>query len=75
MQSFGDHYLYAGLGTAIALGPQPHPLGGGASASLAFDSEDRSTYSTLLALSDDASGNEDSLFASSWDLREELALH
>jgi 7,8-dihydropterin-6-yl-methyl-4-(beta-D-ribofuranosyl)aminobenzene 5'-phosphate synthase len=26
MQSFGDHYLYAGLGTVIALGPQPHPL-------------------------------------------------
>jgi len=26
MQSFGDHYLYAGLGTVIALGPQPHSL-------------------------------------------------
>ena len=26
MQSFGAHYLYAGLGTVIALGPQPHPL-------------------------------------------------
>jgi hypothetical protein len=26
MQSFGDRYLYAGLGTVIALGPQPHPL-------------------------------------------------
>ncbi len=24
MQAFGDHYLYAGLGTVIAIGPQPH---------------------------------------------------
>jgi len=26
MQAFGDHYLYAGLGTVIALGSQPHLL-------------------------------------------------
>jgi 7,8-dihydropterin-6-yl-methyl-4-(beta-D-ribofuranosyl)aminobenzene 5'-phosphate synthase len=26
MNAFGDHYLYAGLGTVIALEPQPHPL-------------------------------------------------
>lgn len=25
MQSFGDHYLYDGLGTVIALGPQAVP--------------------------------------------------
>jgi len=77
LQAFGDHYLYAGLGTAIALGPQPHPLSGNPPSlahSPAFDSEDRSTYSTLLALSDDAGGDEDSLFATGWDLRGELAL-
>ena len=27
-QAFGDHYLYAGLGSVIALGPDPHSLAG-----------------------------------------------
>lgn len=54
LQSFGDRYLYAGLGTVIALGPQPHPIAGGAGPSVALDAIDRLQYRRLLAQSDDA---------------------
>jgi len=54
LQSFGDRYLYAGLGTVIALGPQPHPIAGGAGPSVALDAIDRLEYRRLLAQSDDA---------------------
>lgn len=54
LQSFGDRYLYAGLGTVIALGPQPHPIAGGAGPSMALDAIDRLEYRRLLAQSDDA---------------------
>jgi 7,8-dihydropterin-6-yl-methyl-4-(beta-D-ribofuranosyl)aminobenzene 5'-phosphate synthase len=54
LQSFGDRYLYAGLGTVIALGPQPHPIAGGAGPSVALDAIDRLEYRQLLAQSDDA---------------------
>ena len=54
LQSFGDRYLYAGLGTVIALGPQPHPIAGGAGPSVALDAIDRLEYRRLLAWSDDA---------------------
>jgi 7,8-dihydropterin-6-yl-methyl-4-(beta-D-ribofuranosyl)aminobenzene 5'-phosphate synthase len=54
LQSFGDRYLYAGLGTVIALGPQPHPIAGGAGPSVALDAIDRLEYRRLLARSDDA---------------------
>ena len=52
-QAFGDHYLYAGLGTALALGPRPHPLAGGGAPGLGLDAQDRATYEALLARSDD----------------------
>jgi hypothetical protein len=72
MQAFGDRYLYAGLGTVIALGTRPHTVAAGA-ASHALDREDRATYSLLYALSEDA--RPDSLFASDRsNLGEELAL-
>jgi 7,8-dihydropterin-6-yl-methyl-4-(beta-D-ribofuranosyl)aminobenzene 5'-phosphate synthase len=54
LQSFGDRYLYAGLGTVIALGPQPHPIAGGAGPGVALDAIDRLEYLRLLAQSDDA---------------------
>ena len=54
LQSFGDRYLYAGLGTVIALGPQPHPIAGGAGPSVALDAIDRLEYRRLLAQSNDA---------------------
>jgi 7,8-dihydropterin-6-yl-methyl-4-(beta-D-ribofuranosyl)aminobenzene 5'-phosphate synthase len=53
LQSFGDRYLYAGLGTVIALGPKPHPISGGAGAGVALDSIDRLEYLRLMAQSDD----------------------
>jgi 7,8-dihydropterin-6-yl-methyl-4-(beta-D-ribofuranosyl)aminobenzene 5'-phosphate synthase len=75
MQAFGDHYLYAGLGTVIALGAQPHSVTASITLPLALDSEDRATYSMLYALSDDARSDEDSLLASAqFNLRDELAL-
>jgi len=61
-QSFGDRYLYAGLGTVIGLGPQPRPLAGGAGRRAALDAIDRLEYLRLMAQSDDA-GPPDSLLA------------
>src|SRR5262249_27257063 len=75
MQAFGDRFLYAGLGTVIALGAQPHPVTGAIAWPLALDTEDRATYWTLYEVSGDARSYEDSLFASEqFDLREERAL-
>jgi 7,8-dihydropterin-6-yl-methyl-4-(beta-D-ribofuranosyl)aminobenzene 5'-phosphate synthase len=53
-KTFGDHYLYAGLGTTLDLGANPHtaldrrPIG-------VLDEGDFHTYRTLLAQSDDLS--------------------
>ncbi|HEX6827438.1 MAG TPA: MBL fold metallo-hydrolase, partial [Burkholderiales bacterium] len=50
-KSFGDRYLYAGLGSVIALGPKPHHAGG--PAGYALDEEELRTYRALLAQSAD----------------------
>ena len=74
-QAFSDHYLYAGLGTVVTLGAQPHLVTGAIAPPLARDIGDRATYSRLYALSEDARSDEDSPFASvRFNLREELAL-
>lgn len=49
MQSFGDHYLYAGLGTVIALGPQPHPLVSRDSSDGVLAYADQNDYAVLVA--------------------------
>ena len=56
-QAFGDRYLYAGLGTTIALGATPHPVASsGQAASLTMDEQDLKTYRALLTKSDDHEG-------------------
>lgn len=50
-KSFGDRYLYAGLGSVIALGPRPHHAGG--APAYAWDDEERRVYRELLAQSAD----------------------
>ena len=53
-KSFGDHYLYAGLGTSFALGATPRAIAGaGQDAPVAMDEDDLKGYRTLLADSDD----------------------
>jgi 7,8-dihydropterin-6-yl-methyl-4-(beta-D-ribofuranosyl)aminobenzene 5'-phosphate synthase len=52
MASFGDRYLYAGLGTSIALGARPHPLAGRSAGPPVFDGPDRAGYALLYALSE-----------------------
>ena len=53
-KAFGDHYLYAGLGTSFALGATPRAIAGaGQEASIAMDEDDLKNYRTLLAKSDD----------------------
>ncbi|MGO9996468.1 MAG: MBL fold metallo-hydrolase [Acetobacteraceae bacterium] len=49
---FGDHYLYAGLGTTLDLGASPH-ITSDRRASGIPDEDDMRTYRTLLAQSDD----------------------
>ncbi len=49
---FGDHYLYAGLGTTLDLGVSPH-VASDRRASGILDESDLRTYRTLLAQSDD----------------------
>ena len=44
-QAFGDHYLYAGLGTTLALGSTPQ--------SMAMDEDDLRGYRALLARNDE----------------------
>jgi 7,8-dihydropterin-6-yl-methyl-4-(beta-D-ribofuranosyl)aminobenzene 5'-phosphate synthase len=53
-KSFGDHYLYAGLGTSFALGATPRAIAAaGQHAPPAMDEDDLESYRTLLANSDD----------------------
>ena len=51
-KAFGDHYLYAGLGTVLNLGAVPTARVDGR-AVLAMDAADLRSYRTLLARSDD----------------------
>jgi len=53
-KAFGVRYLYAGLGTTLALGAMPGPIAGAGSVVLdAMDADDLNTYRALLANSDD----------------------
>lgn len=53
-KAFGDHYLYAGLGTTLALGATPRAIGAnGQTAPLALDGDDLRSYQTLLAASNE----------------------
>lgn len=53
-KAFGDHYLYAGLGTSFALGATPRAIAGAVQgAPVAMDEDDLKSYRTLLAKSDD----------------------
>ena len=51
-QAFGDHYLYAGLGTVIELGATPRTLAA-RGATRTLDETDRRAYRALLLQSDD----------------------
>jgi len=74
-EAFGDRDLYAGLGTSIALGPQPHSRAAGLSPSPAMDFADRVSYARLLARSDDAGiGEEPQLANAAWSVGEAFAL-
>jgi 7,8-dihydropterin-6-yl-methyl-4-(beta-D-ribofuranosyl)aminobenzene 5'-phosphate synthase len=53
-KAFADRYLYAGLGTVLALGAKPSPLAkGGSPPVTAMDQADLASYRLLLAGSDD----------------------
>lgn len=53
-KTFGDRYLYAGLGTTFALGPTPQQSTGAAEKNgTGMDEEDLESYRTLFAKSDD----------------------
>ena len=53
-KEFGDRYLYAGLGTALAFGATPRAISGaGQQATTVMDEDDLGSYRTLLAKSDD----------------------
>ena len=53
-KAYGDRYLYAGLGTTLALGATPRPIAGaGPTVATAMDEEDLNSYRALLAKSDD----------------------
>lgn len=52
-RAFGDHYLYAGLGTVLNLGESPVARVDGREASAMMDIGDLTSYRTLLASSDD----------------------
>jgi 7,8-dihydropterin-6-yl-methyl-4-(beta-D-ribofuranosyl)aminobenzene 5'-phosphate synthase len=51
-KTFGDHYLYAGLGTRLVLGANPR-IASGRRGSGVLDESDLRAYRTLLARSDD----------------------
>jgi len=51
--AYGDHYLYAGLGTSIWLNANPLSLGGDQTGQQAMDEDDLKTYRTLLAKDDE----------------------
>ena len=60
-KAFGDHYLYAGLGTSFALGATPRTIAGaGQDAPIAMDEDDLKRYHALFAKSD---GHEQILMA------------
>lgn len=61
-QTFGDHYLCAGLGTVLELGAMPHLLvvRGAQAANLEMGDTDEQSYRALLARSDDGDGGHDS---------------
>ncbi len=63
MRAFGDHYLYAGLGTVIALEPQPRTAATDRVPPLAFDVEESAAYSKLYVRSADVPAGEDSMLA------------
>jgi len=53
-KTFGDRYLYAGLGTTLALGVTPRPIVGARHCALtAMDDDDLRSYRALLASSTD----------------------
>lgn len=53
-RAFGERYLYAGLGTTIALGATPHPAAGVRhEVAQALDEHDLRSYRVLLARSDE----------------------
>ena len=53
-KAFGVRYLYAGLGTTLALGAMPRPIAGADPAvATAMDEDDLNTYRALLGNSDD----------------------
>jgi 7,8-dihydropterin-6-yl-methyl-4-(beta-D-ribofuranosyl)aminobenzene 5'-phosphate synthase len=53
-KAYGDRYLYAGLGTTLALGATPRPIAdAGSTVAIAMDEEDLNSYRALLAKSDD----------------------
>jgi 7,8-dihydropterin-6-yl-methyl-4-(beta-D-ribofuranosyl)aminobenzene 5'-phosphate synthase len=53
-KAFGVRYLYAGLGTTLALGAVPRPIAGtGPANATAMDDDDLDTYRALLENSDD----------------------
>jgi 7,8-dihydropterin-6-yl-methyl-4-(beta-D-ribofuranosyl)aminobenzene 5'-phosphate synthase len=51
-RTFGDHYLYAGLGTTLNLGANPRAASDRRATGV-LDESDLRTYRTLLTLSDD----------------------
>jgi len=53
-KAFGDHYIYAGLGTTVALGPVPATPTH--AAPLSMDEQELAAYRALLALSADEEG-------------------
>ena len=53
-KAFGARYLYAGLGTTLALGAMPRPVAGaGPAVATGMDEDDLNTYRVLLENSDD----------------------
>ena len=59
-KAFGDHYLYAGLGTVFALGPVPRAVAAdGRSVPVEMDADDLGSYRVLLATSHDLETDEE----------------
>jgi len=51
-KAFGDRYLYAGLGTALAIGATPRAISGaGQQATTGLEEDDVQSYRTLFATS------------------------
>ena len=50
-KTFGDHYVYAGLGTILKLGPEPGPAPPGSV--VGMDDDELASYRALLSASDD----------------------